>query len=118
MKVSSIKSGVRNPLLFAGVTVLLFGFLVGEFQAKFWSHDYARKQALQAVTEFCQQRNWNPALLTNPREDTVGNTLWSFQWHYGGQPRYLIGVWFSNNGRPEFYTGPTDDPGSAAYEPH
>ena len=112
-----MKTRIRNRLIFAGVAFLLFALLASAFQTAFWSRDYARARALHVATEFCQRSGRDPALLTDPREGTVGNRPWSFEWHYDGQPRYLIGVWFSHNGHSELYTGPTDDPASAAYEP-
>jgi hypothetical protein len=112
-----MKTSVRKRLLFAGVSVLLLLLLLSLFQTAFWSRDYARAQALHEVIQFCQQSGRDPALLSGPREDTVGNAPWSFEWHFEGKPRYLIGVWFSRDGHPELYAGSRDDPGSAAYAP-
>ena len=112
-----MKARVRNRLIFAGVAVTLAALAVSAFQTAFWSRDYARARALQVVTQFCQSSGRDPALLTDPREGTVSNKPWSFEWHYEGQPRYLVGVWFSHSGHSELYTGPIDDPASAAYEP-
>ena len=112
-----MKAPVRNRLLLAGVAVLLLAVLASMFQTAFWSRDSARARALHEVTQFCVQSGRDPALLTAPREDTVGNAPWSFEWHYDGKPCYLVGVWFSHDGHPELYSGNRDDPESAAYAP-
>jgi hypothetical protein len=111
-----MKSRDRNRLLFAGVAVLVSVLLASAFQTVFWSRDSARARALHEVTQFCIRSGLDPALLTDPREDTISNKPWSFEWHHDGEPRYIVGVWFSHSGHPELYSGPTDDPESAAYE--
>ncbi|MCX6855858.1 MAG: hypothetical protein NTV80_13240 [Verrucomicrobia bacterium] len=112
-----MKAQFRNWLLLVGGSVLAFVLLSSTFQTVFWSRDSARARALQEVTQFCLNSGRDPALLIAHREDTVGNTPWSFEWDYNGKPGYLIGVWFSHDGHPEFYSGSKDDLRSAAYDP-
>jgi hypothetical protein len=113
-----MKARVRNRLPFIGLAVFALVLLASMFQTVFWSRDSARARALHEVTQFCLHSGRDPALLSAPREDTVGNATWSFEWHYDGKPRYLVGVWFSHDGHPELYSGNRDDPESAAYDPH
>ena len=112
-----MNSRFRYKLIIAGVALLLLVGFAAAFQTVFWSRDYARTRALRAATEFCQRSDRDPALLVGPRERTVSNAPWSFEWRYEGQPRYVVGVWFSRSGHAELYSGPADDPSSAAYEP-
>ena len=112
-----MKTRVCKRLLLAGVSVLLLWVLASMFQTAFWSRDSARARALHEVTQFCLHSGRDPALLSHPREDTVGNAPWSFEWHYDGEPHYVVGVSFSRDGHPELYSGPRDDPNSAAYDP-
>jgi len=112
-----MKAIVRRRILWFVIGVLAVWLLATSFQAAFWSRDFAQARALEEVTQFCLSTGRDPALLRSPCEDTFGDAFWSFEWHYDGEPRYLIGVWFSWDGDPEFYTGRKDDPSSAAYEP-
>ncbi len=111
-----MKARVRNRVLLAVVASLLLVVLASMFQTAFWTRDSARARALNEVTEFCIRSGRDPKLLTGSREGTISNKPWSFEWLHGGEPRYLVGVWFSHSGRPELYSGPIDDPESAAYE--
>ena len=100
------------------VAILNLALITGsEFQAYFWSLDYAQARALRRVMEVCISSGRDPKLLSGPRETKVGSQPWAFEWTYQGQPRYLYGVWFSRSGYPELYGGDPDDPDSAAYEP-
>ena len=111
-----MKARARIRLFLAVGASLLLVVLAGMFQTAFWTRDFARALALNEVTAFCIRSGRDPKLLTGAREDTISNKPWSFEWHHDGKPRYLVGVWFSHRGRPELYSGPIDDPESAAYE--
>ncbi len=91
-------------------------FAASEFQACFWSHDYAKSRALKIITDRCISAGRNPKLLSQKSEAKVGNEPFAFEWIYEGSPRYLYGIWFSRNGHAESYGGDPDDPQSAAYE--
>jgi len=110
------KTRKRTILVFA--TVLSIVILAAEFQACFWTRDYARQQALRRVIDYGLSSGRDPKLVTAGKEQTVGNVIWSFDWTYQGQPRHLIGTCISRDGHVELYTGNPDDPESAAYEAH
>ncbi len=110
-----MKKTRRRILIY--VAILIVALIAGfEFQAYFWSRDYARERALRRVTEVCISSGLDPKLLSGPRETKVGSQPWASEWTYQGQPRYLYGVWFARDGYPELYGGDPDDPDSAAYE--
>ena len=107
----------RRRTVLVVVTFLCILILAAEFQACFWTRDYARRQALRRVTDYCLSSGRDPQLLTAGKEQTVGNEIWSFDWTYQGQPRHFIGTWIARDGHIELFTGNPDDPESAAYEP-
>jgi hypothetical protein len=111
-----MKARTRNRLVLAVVASLFLVLLASMFQTAFWTPDFARARALNEVTAFCIRSGRDPKLLTVSLEDTISNKPWSFEWRYDGEPRYLVGVWFSSSGCPELYSGPIDDPESAAHE--
>jgi len=107
----------RRGTVLVVLSVLCIIILASEFQACFWTRDYARRQALHCVIDYCLRSGRDPQFLNAGKEQTVGNAIWSFDWTYHGQPRHFIGTWISWNGHIELFTGNPDDPASAAYLP-
>jgi len=100
--------------LVCGAVFLVVLCVVLQFQACFWSRSYAQSQALSRVIALCHDSGRDTALLTGPRELTIGNARWAFEWIHEARPRRLYGVWISRSGRLESYGGDPDDPNSAA----
>ena len=103
-------------VVYAVAILVVVGFGLA-FQACFWPHSFAQAQAFSKVTETCRKSGRDPALLTGPRETSVGNARWAFEWIHQAPPRHLYGVWISRSGHMELYSGNPDDPNSAAFQP-
>jgi len=103
--------------IFAFLAVLLLSLLiVSEFQAIFWTTEYARRQAKEIITKASIDDGRDPKLLSEIHQTEVGGAQWAFEASYEGKPRFFYGVWFSSGVWPELYTGNPDDPTSAAYD--
>jgi len=87
------------------------------FQAHLWSRNYALSRAHAKVSQVCALGGRDPGLLIFKNEQTVGNTVWSFEWLHPADPSYLYGAWISSSGAIELYSGDRTDKNSAAYDP-
>jgi hypothetical protein len=107
-----VRTPRKGAFLVIGAFLGIAG-LAAEFQAYFWTWNFARSQALRRVVDDCLRSGRDPRLLTPGTEGTLG--IWSFEWTYEGSPRYLYGTWIARDGYVELYTGDPGDPQSAAY---
>jgi|SRR5882724_6358033 len=106
----------RNIAILICLPVALL-IVASEFQASFYTRDFARARAFRRVRQLCIRDHRDPQLLSAARDATVTSAPWAFEWTYEGKPRYLYGIWISRDGDLEFYGGDPDDPQSAAHHP-
>ena len=92
----------KKLVIVAGLLLVLA--LLLEFQAYLYPAWFAEKRAGADMRGLCSRMRLDPQLLVDVHRAQVGNTAWAFEATYTGSPKRMLGVWYHQDGSPEFYS--------------